>query len=136
MSIQNSIRLVGRLTKDPEIRIAESNGESYKIANFSIAVDRYSKNGHKAANYFDIEAFRQKAELIEKYFHKGSRIVLVGEGNFDVYQDKNGNNRKDFKVTMKDCTFGDSKSDGGNNSSTSVSKPAPAPVADESDVPW
>lgn len=139
MSISNNVLLIGRLTKDPEIRTFESNGATQKLASFSIAVDRYSKNDHPAADYFDCVAYRQRAEFIEKYFHKGDRIIVSGEGHFDTYQDKDGNNRKAFKVTVSDCTFGSAKSDGG---SAPVSAPAPktatkpVTVEAEDDVPW
>lgn len=141
MSVQNSIRLVGRLTKDPEIRTFEKDGQTQKVASFSIAVDRYSKNEHYAADFFDCTAFRQRAEFIEKFFHKGDRIIVEGEGHFDTYQDKDGNNRKAFKVSVSDCTFGSAKPDPASTQAPAA-KPAAKPVnvaADtdaDGDLPW
>lgn len=144
MSVQNSIRLVGRLTKDPEIRTYEKDGQTQKVASFSVAVDRYSKNEHYAADFFDCSVFRTKAEFIEKYFHKGDRIILEGEGHFDTYKDKDGNDRKSFKVIVNDCTFGSSKGSGGDTNPNGTSAPAPEatsvkPVnveATPEDLPW
>lgn len=142
MSVQNSIRLVGRLTKDPEIRTYESNGPQ-KVASFSLAVDRYTKKDHPECDFFDCSAFRSNAEFIEKYFRKGDRMILDGEGHFDTYEDKDGNKRKSFKVIVNGCTFGSSKGSGGTNTN-GTSAPAPEaanvkPVnveAEPEDLPW
>ena len=141
MSLTNSIRLVGRLTRDPEIHTFDRNGETQKLASFSVAVDRYSKNDHPEADFFDCTAYRQRAEFIEKYFHKGDRIILEGEGHFESWQDQDGNNRKAFRVTVSDCTFGSTGSGNGNQSAapkkTEAKKPKPAPVEeDDDDRPW
>lgn len=141
MSVQNSIRLVGRLTKDPEIRTFEKEGQTQKVASFSVAVDRYSKKDHPECDFFDCTAFRQRAEFIEKFFHKGDRIIVEGEGHFDTYQDKDGNNRKAFKVSVSDCTFGSAKTDSASTQAPDAMPAAkPANVAADTDtdgdLPW
>lgn len=143
MSVQNSIRLVGRLTRDPEIRTYESNGPQ-KVASFSLAVDRYTKKDHPECDFFDCSAFRSNAEFIEKYFRKGDRMILEGEGHFDTYEDKEGNKRKSFKVIVNGCTFGSSK--GSNNDTNTNPTSAPAPevtsvqpvnvTVEQDDLPW
>lgn len=79
----NNITLVGRLTADPEIRIAK-NKEKTKIANFSLAVFRDKEK----TDFFNCVAFGATAELIERYFRRGLRVAISGSVNIDVVADK------------------------------------------------
>lgn len=84
----NSVQLVGRFTRDPEIKY--SNGGA-TIARFSVAVDRrFAKEGEQTADFINIVAFGKTAEFIEKYFHKGNRIGIVGRIQTGSYKNKDG----------------------------------------------
>lgn len=84
----NRIILMGRLTKDPELKTTQ-NGISY--CRFSIAVDRAYKQGdEKQADFFDITAWRQTAEFVSKYFCKGKAIHIEGKLQNNNYTDQNG----------------------------------------------
>ena len=87
----NKIILMGRLTRDPELRRTESGTA---VCSFSIAVDRdfKSKNGEKETDFIDIVAWRATAEFVSKYFQKGSLIAIEGSLQSRQYQDKTGAN--------------------------------------------
>ena len=88
----NKVILMGRLTRDPEVRYSND----LAVATFSIAVDRrFKKEGQPEADFFDCTAFRKTAEFIEKYLHKGTKVVLDGELQNDNYTNKNYERKKD-----------------------------------------
>ena len=84
----NSVQLVGRFTRDPEIRYTDGGAS---IARFSVAVDRrFAKEGEQSADFINIVAFGKTAEFIEKYFKKGNRIGIVGRIQTGSYKNKDG----------------------------------------------
>ena len=84
----NRIILMGRLTKDPELKTTQSG---VTMCRFSIAVDRaYSKGQEKQTDFFDITAWRQTAEFVSKYFSKGKCILIEGKLQNNNYTDQNG----------------------------------------------
>ncbi len=84
----NRIILMGRLTKDPELKNTQSG---IPMCRFSIAVDRaYSKGQEKQTDFFDITAWRQTAEFVSKYFSKGKCILIEGKLQNNNYTDQNG----------------------------------------------
>lgn len=106
----NHIVLMGRLTKDPELRYTGSN---IPVVSFSIAVERdYGKNesGDKVTDFFDISAWRQTAEFVNKYFTKGRMIVVSGSLQSRRYEAKDGTKRTAFEIVADNVYFGDSKS--------------------------
>ena len=105
----NKIILMGRLTRDPELRRTESGTA---VCSFSIAVDRdfKSKNGEKETDFIDIVAWRATAEFVSKYFQKGSLIAIEGSLQTRQYQDKNGNNRTAVEVVANNISFAGPKS--------------------------
>lgn len=109
----NKAILMGRLTRDPEMRTTQSQ---LPVASFTIAVDRRFKNanGEKQADFIPIVAWRQQAEFVSKYFHKGSRIVVVGSVQTRNWEDNEGNKRYATEVIADEIYFGDSKSGSGN----------------------
>ena len=127
----NKIILMGRLTRDPELRRTESGTA---VCSFSIAVDRdfKSKNGEKETDFIDIVAWRATAEFVSKYFQKGSLIAIDGSIQTRQYQDKNGNNRTAFEIVANNINFAGPKSSnqggGANyqNSAPSYQNAAPA----------
>lgn len=112
----NHIVLMGRLTRDPELRRTQ-NGTA--VASFSLAVDHdYSgkDGGEKETDFIDCVAWRNTAEFISKYFTKGRMAVVAGRLQIRPWTDRDGNKRRSAEVIVDSAYFGDSKreSDGAN----------------------
>ena len=118
----NKIILMGRLTRDPEVRYGGS--QNMAIARFSIAVDRrFKREGQPDADFFNCTAFRQTAEFVEKYLHKGTKVVLEGEMQNDNYTNKQGQMVYGFRVIVNSIEFAESKA----ASQSSAYAPVPQP---------
>lgn len=103
----NKVFMIGRLTRDPEIRYAQ-NGNA--VAGFSIAVDRrYKRDGEPEADFFNCSAFGKTAEFVEKYLKKGTKVVIDGHLQNDTYTDKNGNKVTATKIMVESMEFAESK---------------------------
>ena len=107
----NHIVLMGRLTRDPELR---RTGSGVAVASFSLAVDRdYAAQGtERETDFVDIVAWRNTAEFVSKYFTKGRMAVVSGRLQIRNWQDKDGNKRRSAEVVADNVYFGDSKRDG------------------------
>ena len=104
----NKAILMGRLTRDPELKYTASG--NVPVVSFSIAVDRnYIGNGERVTDFIDIVAWRGTAEFVSKWFSKGQMIVVVGSIQTRRWQDKNGNNRTSVEVVADEVQFGESK---------------------------
>ena len=122
----NRIILMGRLTRDPELR---RTGSGTAVTSFSLAVDRdfKSQSGEKETDFIDIVAWRNTAEFVSKYFTKGRMAVVEGRLQIRDWTDKDGGKRRSAEVVADNVYFGDSKRDGGDNSGyNSGYSPAPA----------
>lgn len=114
----NHITIMGRLTKDPELRRTDSG---VAVANFTLAVDRdfASKDGgEKETDFIECVAWRHTGELVSKYFSKGRMAVASGRLQIRIWTDKDGNKRKTAEVVADNVYFADSKreeSNGGNS---------------------
>ncbi len=118
----NLVVLTGRLTADPELKTTP-NGVS--VTSFSIAVGRRYRSGETAeTDFINLVAWRQTAEFITKYFHKGSMIGIEGSIQTRRYTDKEGHNRTAFEVVVNNAQFVESKRDG--NTSAPGGQEAPA----------
>lgn len=108
----NMVALMGRLTFEPEVRTTPSG---VSVMRFQIACDRsYQKSGQdRQADFIDCVAWRQTAEFISRYFHKGSMIAVEGTLQTSSYTDKNGNQRKQVEVLANNVSFCGSKSETG-----------------------
>ena len=108
----NMVALMGRLTFEPEIRTTPSG---VSVMRFQVACDRsYQKSGQdRQADFIDCVAWRQTAEFISRYFHKGSMIAVEGTLQTSSYTDKNGNQRKQVEVLANNVSFCGSKSESG-----------------------
>lgn len=111
----NRIILMGRLTRDPELRHTQSGTP---VASFSLAVERDFKDkqtGEKVTDFIDIVAWRSTAEFVSKYFTKGRMAVVEGRLQIRDWTDKDGGKRRSAEVVADNVYFGDSKkdSDGG-----------------------
>lgn len=108
----NVITIMGRLTKDVELRRTNSG---VAVASFTIACDRdFGQNGEKETDFIDCTAWRQTGEFVSKHFSKGKMIVVSGRLQIRKWTDKNGNERKSAEVVADNCYFGDSKKDSTN----------------------
>ncbi|HIT25933.1 MAG TPA: single-stranded DNA-binding protein, partial [Candidatus Enterenecus avicola] len=108
----NRIILMGRLTRDPELRHTQSGTA---VASFSLAVDRDFKSrdsGEKATDFIDIVAWRNTAEFVSKYFTKGRMAVVEGRLQIRDWTDRDGGKRRSAEVVADNVYFGDSKRDG------------------------
>ena len=127
----NHIVLMGRLTRDPELR---RTGSGVAVASFTLAVDRdYAAQGaEKETDFVDIVAWRSTAEFVSKYFSKGRMAVVSGRLQIRNWQDKEGNKRRSAEVVADNVYFGESKRrEGGDmrgepRHSSSYDAPAPS----------
>ena len=127
----NHITIMGRLTRDPELR---RTGTGVAVASFTVAVDRDfggRDGGEKETDFIDCVAWRQTGEFVSKYFTKGRMIVVSGRLQIRSWTDKDGNKRRTAEVVADNCYFGDSKRDGdsgsaygGNSFSNAYAAPA------------
>ena len=117
----NHIVLMGRLTRDPELR---RTGSGVAVASFSLAVDRdYAAQGaEKETDFVDIVAWRNTAEFVSKYFAKGRMAVVTGRLQIRNWQDKEGNKRRSAEVVADNVYFGDSKRDNADGGSFNQSQ--------------
>ena len=107
----NHIVLMGRLTRDPELR---HTGSGIPVASFSLAVDRDFANketGERTCDFIDVVAWRATAEFVSKYFAKGRMAVVSGRLQIRNWNDKDGNKRRSAEVVADNVYFGDSKRD-------------------------
>lgn len=130
----NKVIIVGRLTRDPDIRTTANS----TMASFSVAVDRrYKQEGQPDADFPRVIAWGKTAEFIEKYFHKGMKIAIDGRIQTGSYQNQNGQTIYTTDVIAEAVEFVESKaasqsSGGGNNSGSGQSQNnAPAPKTDD-----
>ena len=138
MANLNKVMLIGRLTRDPEVRTFGSGG---KVAAFGFAVNNKKKNPQTGAwedepVFLDIEAFnrgqtgRQLADLVEQYFRKGAQFYLEGHLRLDQWQDKNdGSKRSKLKIVLDDFQFLEARQDGASGDGGSRPARASAPAA-------
>lgn len=107
----NHITLMGRLTRDVELR---RTGSGVPVASFTIAVDRDfadKQSGEKETDFIDIVAWRSTADFVAKYFGKGRMAVVSGRLQIRNWTDKDGNKRRTAEVIAESVYFGDSKKD-------------------------
>lgn len=124
----NSVQLIGRLTRDPEVRYTDGGSS---IARFSLAVDRRFKQENGAdADFINIVSFGKTAEFIEKYFHKGMKVALNGRIQTGSYTDKDGKKVYTTDIVAENVEFCESKGNSANNEA-----PAPASDGDFMSVP-
>lgn len=106
----NKLILMGRLTRDPEIRYSQGATPT-AVANFSLAVDRkFKRSGDSVtADFFNCAAFGKQAEFAEKYLKQGTKILLTGRLQNNNYTDKNGNKIFGVQVITEEMEFAESK---------------------------
>ena len=127
----NNIVIMGRLTRDPELRYTQSQ---VRVASFTIACDRDFSGrdgGDRQTDFIDCVAWRQTGEFVSKYFTKGRMAVVEGRLQIREWTDRDGNKRRSAEVIADNVYFGDSRRDSeggsayGGNSYGGYSAPAP-----------
>jgi single-strand binding protein len=109
----NKAILMGRLTRDPEVRYSQ-NDSSMAIARFSLAVDRrYKKQGDETtADFFNCTAFGKQGEFVEKYLKKGTKVVVTGRIQNDNHTNKDGQKVYSVQIMVEEIEFAESKAAG------------------------
>lgn len=125
----NKVILMGRLTRDPEVRYSAGEN-SMAIARYTLAVDRrFKRDGEATADFISCVAFGRAAEFAEKYFRQGIRIVVIGRIQTGSYTNKDGNKVYTTDVVVEEQEFAESKShteNGGNVQSSAPINPVDA----------
>ncbi len=134
----NKVILMGRLTRDPEVRYSQG-ASATAVARFSIAVDRrFKREGEPDADFFNCTCFGKQAEFVERYLRKGTKIVTVGRIQNDNYTNKDGQMVYSVRVMVDEIEFAESKNassgneggyTGGNNYNN-YNRPAPSGAGD------
>ena len=123
----NKVILIGRLTRDPEIRYS-TGANATAIGSFSIAVDRrFKRDGEPDADFFNCTAFGKQAEFVERYLKKGIKLVVVGRVQNDTYTNKEGQKVYNVRIMVDELEFAESKAasgEGGNNRPTGRPQPS------------
>ena len=132
----NHVVLVGRLTRDPELKYISGSGTP--VANFAIAVDREftGKDGKKEVDFIDIQVWGKSAENCANYIGKGSLVAIQGSIRVDSYQDQDGNNRKITRVNANRVQFLDSKKDKQGNNMMPELEPQGFQNITDDDIPF
>nr|DAY04694.1 MAG TPA: Single strand binding protein [Caudoviricetes sp.] len=131
----NKIVLMGRLTRDPELRQTQSGNS---VVSFTLACDRdfAAQGAEKETDFVDIVAWRGTAEFVSKYFSKGRMAVVSGRLQIRNWEDKDGNKRKTAEIVAESVYFGDSKRDGQNASAAAPASAEFTQLPDTTPVPF
>ncbi len=129
----NKVILMGRLTRDPEVRYTQSrNGDQLAVARFSLAVDRRfarnsQDNSDTSADFFNCTAFGRQGEFVEKYLKQGTKVVVCGRIENDNYTNKNGEKVYSVRVIAEEIEFAESKAASQQSQGGYQPSSAPAP---------
>lgn len=129
----NKVILLGRLTRDPEVRFTQS-AEPMAVCRFTVAVDRPVRRDstERNADFINCVCFGRRGENIGQFFHKGNRIAVSGRIQTGEYTDQSGNRRFTTDVVVEDFDFCESKNSSSTGSySAPQSAPSPAPAQPE-----
>ncbi|MCR4956956.1 MAG: single-stranded DNA-binding protein [Lachnospiraceae bacterium] len=122
----NKVILMGRLTRDPEVRYSQGE-QSTAVARYTLAVDRrFKRDGDQSADFIQCVAFGRSGEFAEKYFHKGTKIVVEGRIQTGSYE-RDGQRIYTTDVVVEQQEFAESKAASDNNSNYHAQQSAPAP---------
>lgn len=125
----NKVILMGRLTRDPDVRYSQSE-PPMAVARFTLAVDRRFRREEQQADFINCVAFARQGEFIEKYAHQGTKLVVEGRIQTGSYTNKDGVKVYTTDVVVENCEFAESKAAAGSNeSSFQASRPEPVGAA-------
>ncbi len=124
----NKVILMGRPTRDPEVRYSQTqSGEQMAIARYTLAVDRrYKRDGEQTADFISCVAFGKSAEFAEKYLKQGTKIVISGRIQTGSYTNKDGNKVYTTDVVVEEQEFAESKAASGQSAPSGAPNPANA----------
>ena len=125
----NKVILMGRLTRDPEVRYSQGE-QAMAVARYTLAVDRRGKNQENSADFIQCVAFGKAGEFAERYLHKGTKIVLTGRIQTGSYTNKEGQRVYTTDIVAEDQEFAESKNAEG--SGTYNNQPSPVPQQNDS----
>ena len=131
----NKIFLMGRLTRDPELR---RTGNGTAVTSLTLAVDRdyKSQSGEKETDFIDVVAWRSSAEFVSKYFTKGRMAVVEGRIQIRDWTDKDGGKRRSAQVVADNVYFGDSKRTVSDSDTPAAGEIAEIPEGEEGELPF
>lgn len=127
----NKVILMGRLTRDPEVRYSQGEKAS-AIARFSLAIDRkYKQEGQPSADFISCLALGKNGEFAEKYLRKGIKVVVIGSWQTGSYTNRDGNKVYTNECLVENFEFAESKSSAGSDGgSVPVGRPSPSQDSD------
>ena len=140
----NKVILMGRLTRDPEVRYSQGE-QATAVARYTLAVDRRGRNQENSADFIQCVAFGKAAEFAERYLHKGTKIVLTGRIQTGSYTNKGGQRVYTTDIVAEDQEIAESKNAESGNAGGYNTQPAPAPqsendgfmpAGDDSELPF
>ena len=131
----NKVILMGRLTRDPEVRYSQGEGQM-AIARFSLAVDRrFKRQGDTVtADFFNCTAFGKQGEFVEKYLKQGTKVLVTGRIQNDNYTNKEGQKVYSVQIIVEEIEFAESKNASAGNGGSFQNTPAgnsPEPMMPE-----
>lgn len=132
----NKVIIGGRLTSEPELKTTQSG---ISVASFSVAVNRKTKQGEEQkSDFFNVTAWRQTADFVARYFHKGSSICIVGVLQNSSWTDQNGQKHYRTDIVADEVMFVDSKSDGNQAAPSFTNTPTPKfeEISTDGDLPF
>ena len=113
----NRVILMGRLTRDPDVRYSQGGEGSMAVARYTLAVDRrFKRDNEPSADFIPCVVFGRSGEFAEKYFRQGMRVVVCGRIQTGSYVNKDGQKVYTTDIIVDDQEFADSKGQGGDNS--------------------
>ena len=122
----NKVILMGRLTRDPEVRYGAGEN-STAVARYTIAVDRrFKRGGEQSADFIGCVAFGRNAEFAEKYLRQGTKIVLTGRIQTGSYTNRDGQKVYTTDIVVEEQEFAESKTAAGNGGQNNYSRPSAA----------
>lgn len=132
----NKVILMGRLTKDPEVRYTQSTNTM--VASFTLAVNRrFAKETDEVkADFINIVAWSKTAEFVSKYFRKGQQVAVVGRIQTRTYQDNNNQTRYITEVVAEEAYFADSKRENTETSNNTTTQATDFEITSDDDLPF
>ena len=140
----NKVILMGRLTRDPEVRYSQGE-QATAVARYTLAVDRRGRSQENSADFIPCVAFGKAAEFAERYLHKGTKIVLTGRIQTGTYTNKDGQRVYTTDIVAEDQEFAESKNAENSSAGGYSTQPVPAPrsgndgfmpAGDDSELPF
>jgi len=130
----NKVILMGRLTRDPEVRYSQGDSAT-AIGRYTLAVDRrFRRDGDQQnADFINCVAFGRQAEFVEKYLRQGTKVVVTGRIQTGSYTNKDGVRVYTTDVVVEDHEFAESKAAASNSGFQAAPSPSPAPITDIGD---